>query len=109
LSFRKVLMNSTGSYNENLRPFSVSPDFSWPRQGEVSQTMGMLPLSDAFSRDCSSALHWLCAASMNPLVLKIIPQQELFRPCTRSNVHSQHSLDRFIQMLPSSQEEEILH
>lgn len=100
-------MNSTGSYNENLRPFSVSPDFSWPRQGEVSQTMGMLPLSDAFSRDCSSALHWLCAASMKPLVLKIMPQQELFRPCMRSNVHSQHRLERLIQLLSSSQGEEI--
>ena len=56
--------------------------FIWARQGEVSMTMGILPPSEALTRDCSSCWPMWEAAPLKPLLLNIIPQQLLLSPCT---------------------------
>jgi len=59
------------------RPFLICE-----RQGDVSQTMGILPPWDAARREASSSAPFTSAASLNPRESKSIPQHELFRPCT---------------------------
>lgn len=56
--------------------------FIWARQGEVSMTIGILPPSEAFTKDCSSCWPMWEAAPLKPLLLNIIPQQLLLSPCT---------------------------
>lgn len=66
----------------DLRAGSVRAPFIWARQGEVSMTMGILPPSEALTRDCSSCWPMWEAAPLKPLLLNIIPQQLLLSPCT---------------------------
>mmetsp|Transcript_963 Transcript_963/g.2882 ORF Transcript_963/g.2882 Transcript_963/m.2882 type:complete len:232 (+) Transcript_963:399-1094(+) len=76
LSSRKCLMNSTGSYSENRSEGSLRPALIWDRQGDVSQTIGYLPFSEARMSAASSSAPFFSAAPLNPRLLNIIPQQD---------------------------------
>ena len=72
----------------HLRAGSDRLVLSWPRQGEVSQTMGMTPPCEAFTSDSCSFDTWLSAASVNPFVLKIMPQHALLTPCSVHHINN---------------------
>mmetsp|Transcript_6483 Transcript_6483/g.19693 ORF Transcript_6483/g.19693 Transcript_6483/m.19693 type:complete len:246 (+) Transcript_6483:362-1099(+) len=74
LSPRNAETNSTGSYMANLRMGSLMWSFMCLRQGEVSQTMGCLPWSEAASSLASSSSILALDASTQPRLWNIMPQ-----------------------------------
>jgi len=71
--------------DSDLRAEVEREPFSWARQGEVSMTMGSFPPWEASSRDSSNSAPFPAAASLNPLLLNIMPQQLLLRFCTQGS------------------------
>ena len=71
---KNVATNSTGSYSANFKRGSRTWSLTCFKQGDVSQTMGYLPFSEAFRSFSSSFTIAASDASTQPREWNMMPQ-----------------------------------